>query len=271
MEDRTMRRAKVLSAVFGVFWIVAGAAVAQEEQEFTDDFPVDDCEFSDTGRNAYFSLEPGDRLVLEGDDDGETVVVQITVLKDRRWINFETDEGEPLWIRTRVIEEREWLDGELIEVSRNFFARCEETNDVYYFGEDVDIYEDGEIVSHDGAWRAGVDGALPGLIMPGTALLGSRYFQEIAPDVALDRAEHVALGFEMEVPAGTFDDCLEVVETTPLEPGHESTKIYCEGVGLVVDSDAELVETNIDDEDEDEDDGGDGGWQRGSRTKLFGR
>ena len=42
------------------------------------------------------------------------------------------------------------------------------------------IVEDGRIVSHEGAWRAGVDGAQPGLIMPGTFLLGSRYFQEIA-------------------------------------------------------------------------------------------
>jgi hypothetical protein len=117
-----------------------------------------------------------------------------------------------------------------------------ETGSVYYFGEDVDIYEDGEVVSHDGAWLAGVDGAEPGIIMPGTVLLGSRYYQEIAPDVALDRAEHIAMDVTAEVEAGTFEDCLEVWETTPLDPDELSVKVYAPGVGLVIDDVTELVE-----------------------------
>ena len=44
---------------------------------------------------------------------------------------------------TRIIAETEWVDGELVEESENYFARCEETDAVYYFGEDVTIYEDG--------------------------------------------------------------------------------------------------------------------------------
>jgi hypothetical protein len=235
--------------------------------EFTDQFPYDDCTFSDSGRNAYFSLNPGDRLVLEEEDDGETEVVQITVLRERKTIRFETPEGERLAVRTRVVEEREWKNDELVEVSRNFFARCVETNDVYYFGEDVDIFEDGEI-RHDGAWRAGVDGALPGLIMPGSFLLGSRYYQEIAPDVALDRAEHVRMGFEVETDAGTFDECVEVVETSPLDAGSESVKVYCEEVGLVDDDGAVLKEMDVegaDDDDDDDDDDEDDGPRRWTR------
>ena len=69
-------------------------------------------------------------------------------------------------------------------------------NDVFYFGEDVDIFENGTI-SHDGAWLAGVDDALPGLLMPGTFLLGARYFQEVASGVALDRSENVEMGLRM--------------------------------------------------------------------------
>jgi hypothetical protein len=138
--------------------------------------------------------------------------------------------------------------GELVEVSRNFYSRCEQTDEAFYFGEDVDIYEDGEIVSHDGAWRAGRNGALPGLIMPGRFLLGARYFQEIAPGVALDRAENVAMGLTLETEAGTLEECVQVVETSPLEPGSESTKIYCPGVGLAQDSDAVLVDFDVQDE-----------------------
>jgi hypothetical protein len=227
-------------------------AAAGPPVAFTEAFPVDDCSFSSTGRNPFFSLEPGHRLVLEGDDQGETVRVQITVLEARKTIRFETEDGDAVAVRTRVVEEREWVGGELIEVSRNFYARCAQTNDIYYFGEDVDIYDDGEVVSHDGAWRAGVDGARPGIIMPGSFLLGSRYYQELAPEVALDRAEHVRMNFEVDVPAGVLDECVEIVETTPLEPGSESRKTYCEGVGLVRDGVVALVRVSGDDDDEDE-------------------
>ncbi len=256
--------ASTVGALFLSMFLGAGVAA----QEFTAEFSLDDCMLSDSGRNAYFSLTPGDQLVLEGEEGGETTVVQITVLRDRKMIRFRTAEGELLTVRTRVVEEREWKDDVLVEVSRNFFARCVQTNDVYYFGEDVNIYEDGEI-SHEGSWRAGVDGALPGLIMPGTFLLGSRYFQESAPGVALDRAEHLRMGFEMETPAGAFDDCVEVVETSELDAAAESSKIYCEDIGLVEDSGLQLVELDIEGADDEGDDEGehqhDGDQRRSTR------
>ena len=225
------------------FLLVAHFAGAQgEEPEFTADFELDDCLWSNTGGNEYFSLQPGTQSLLEGEDDGEELVLQITVLNAWRWISFRTAEGDKLKVKTRVIEEREWVDDELVEVSRNYFARCRQTNDIYYFGEDVDIFDDGE-VSHAGAWLAGVNGAQPGLIMPGTFLLGSRYFQEIAPGVALDRGENTAMGLTIDVPYGELDECVEVTETSPLDsPGSSSTKIYCSDVGLVIDDEAELTE-----------------------------
>jgi hypothetical protein len=125
-------------------------------------------------------------------------------------------------------------------VSRNFFALCEETRDVYYFEEDVDDYEDGEIVGHGGGWRAGVDSAMPGLIMPGTFLLGARYFQEIAPGVALDRGENHRMQLSVTVPAGTFTDCVSVFETDALEPSDWGIKVYAPGVGLIVDETLQL-------------------------------
>jgi hypothetical protein len=93
--------------------------------------------------------------------------------------------------------------------------------------------------------------------MPGTLLLGSRYFQEIAEGTAMDQAEHTAMGLEVTVPAGTFTDCVEVTETTPLEPGAVSEKIYCPEVGLVIDDVIELVEYgfNIVDNEDDHNNG----------------
>jgi hypothetical protein len=218
------------------------------EPEYTSDFALEFCDqLKPSGGNLYFSLVPGTRLRLEGDDDGDFIEVEIKVLDQTKIIEFEIN-GQMIEAKTRVVREREWENGELVEVSKNYFARCKKTGDVYYFGEDVDIYEDGEVVSHDGAWLAGEDGAQPGLIMPSVFTLGSRYFQEFAPGVAMDRAKHVETGLVVDTPAGTFENCVRIVETTPLEPGSESTKIYAPGVGLIVDDVVELVEFELDDD-----------------------
>ncbi len=211
--------------------------------EWTTDFDIERCSFSATGRqNPYFSLQPGDKLVLEGEEDGEEIEVEISVRSQTRQILFQTPEGETMSVTARVVREREWVDDEIVEISFNWYARCTQTNDIFYFGEAVDIYEDGEVVSHDGSWEAGVDGAEPGIIMPARFLLGSRYYQERAPEVALDRAKHAGMDIEFEAGGEVFEDCVAVDETTPLEPGHVSHKAYCPGVGLVMDGPIVLVE-----------------------------
>jgi len=220
---------------------------ADEEPQFTDRFPLKSCQFSPWGGNAFFMLKPGRQLYLsnvrcvQAGECEELEEVWITVTNQIRKINLSID-GRRQQVWTRTVEERETEDGELKEVSRNYFADCLNTHDVYYFGEEVDDYEDGVIVGHGGAWLAGKHGAMPGIIMPDQAfLLGARYFQEIAPGVAMDRAEHLAMNLEVEVPAGVFQNCVEVRETTPLNPDEESRKIYCPGVGLVIDADLELM------------------------------
>ncbi|MBI2994521.1 MAG: hypothetical protein HYY48_10160 [Gammaproteobacteria bacterium] len=215
---------------------------------FTRTFPLGDCTFLTEGNNPYFKLQVGRELHLdnaacvESDNCDELEEVVITVLNETEDIDLMID-GEPTTVTTRVVEENESVDGELEEISRNFFAECEGTGDVYYFGEEVDIYEDDVIVSNEGAWRAGVDGAKPGLFMPGGAfLLGARYFQELAPDVAMDRAENVKMGLNRVTPAGTFNDCVRIKETTPLEPSEVSIKYYCAGVGIVFDDGIKLTD-----------------------------
>jgi len=177
--------------------------------------------------NPYFPLEVGTRLVLE---DGD-VRLEFTVLDDS-----ETVAGVP----TRVVEERETESGELVEVSRNFFAQAPDGT-VCYFGEDVDIYEGGAIVSHAGEWRAGASGALPGILMPASPATGMAFRQEVAPDVAEDRAVIEAAGETVTVPAGTFVSTIRFVETTPLEPGATSVKVFARDVGLIVDDALRLV------------------------------
>ncbi len=238
VEDRKMkkllRNTPALLAIIGALLLVPTVSIFAGggfSQDFTDDFPLDNCRISTKGDNLYFPLKPG-TLFYEGDDDGEWVELQITILRRHEIVNG---------IKCRIIEEVEWIDGELVEISRNYFGACRRDRGLYYFGEDVDIYEDGEIVSHEGAWRAGENGAKHGLMMSGRPLLGSRYYQEIAPGVAEDRAENLSLTETVDTPAGTFTDCLMVEETTPLEPGEVEYKYYAPGVGLIQDGPIKLV------------------------------
>jgi hypothetical protein len=202
------------------------------ERPFTATFPIEEGELSPSGRNPYFILEPGFQLYFEGKEDGKAVTLTITVLDETKRVEN---------VQTRVVEERETKDGKVIEVSRNFFAISRRTNTVYYFGEEVDIYKDGKVVSHEGAWLSGADGAKFGIAIPGTCLLGARYYQELAPGKAMDRAEIVSLAESLETPAGKFSNCLQTLETTPLEPDSKESKYYAAGVGLIKDGPMKLV------------------------------
>lgn len=190
--------------------------------EWQDEFPIADCDLATVGSSDYFIMEPGFQLVLEGGNEK----LAITVLDE----TFEIDGTQ-----TRVVEEREWRNGELIEVSRNFFAFCEQTGDVYYFGEDVNMFSGGQLSSHSGAWQAGEQDARAGLIMPGAPVVGMKYFQEIAPGVAMDRAEIISVDEKFSTPAGEFEGVLLTREGTALNPLEKEFKQYTPGIGLIQD------------------------------------
>lgn len=204
------------------------AKAVREEKQWTKDFDIEHCEFSTVGENRYFVLKPGFHLVLENDQEK----VEITVLDETVKV------GD---VETRVVEEREYENGEIKEVSRNFFAICKRTGNVFYFGEDVDEYKDGEVVKHSGAWRADGKDSRAGVLMPGTIFLGARYHQEIAPN-ALDRAENLRTGVTLKTPAGTFKNCLRTEETSGLDPRDKCYKTYAPGIGLIQDEDLLLTE-----------------------------
>ena len=210
--------------------IVSGFVFAQA---FTDTYPqVQDCKFTSTGQNSYFILQPGYQQTYEGIDGKQNVRLVITVLDETKVIGG---------IETRVVKEKELHNGQLAEVSRNFFAICKRDNSVFYFGETTDIYRNGVVVSHEGAWQQGLNGAHGGLVMPAIALLGAKYFQEVAPNVAMDRAEIVSVTDTVQTPAGTFRNCVRTRETTPLEPDSIEFKEYAPGIGLIQDETLKLV------------------------------
>ena len=198
---------------------------------FTESLMQESCTFLTSGRNTYCILEPGYQMEYEGMDGKDKVRLVITVTNETRRIGN---------VETRMVIEDESLNGKRIEISRNYFAFCKETSSVYYFGEEVDIYKDGKIVDHEGAWlaegqnKAGVD-------VPGLAMLGARFYQEIAPGVAMDRIEIISTAETLETPSGKFTNCMKTEETTPLEPGEKEYKTYAPGIGLVQDETTLLV------------------------------
>ena len=198
--------------------------------------------------NPFLLFTAGDQFIYEGaakDDetgeiDTERVVTDVT-----------STLRQILGVATRGVRDSEFANGVLFEETIDFFAQ-DNVGNVWYFGEDVTNFEyddEGNLVgtNDEGAWTAGENGALPGIVMPANPVIGDNYYQEFAPnDDALDQALNFALDGEVDVPAGSFADVLIVRESTELEPGTLENKNYARGLGLV------LVEEDLDDEGEPE-------------------
>jgi hypothetical protein len=195
--------------------------------------------------NTYFPLPVDQVWVYRGTEQGQTIGLRITVLNETE--DFYS--GRRM-VTTRVVEELEWNDvnenglvddgpESLIEISRNFYAQTQDGT-VCYFGEEVDIYEGGVVVSHEGAWRADDRGNAPGIFMPADPQPGMTYQQEAAPGIAEDTATVIRRGRTVTVPAGTFDDTITVRDFNPLD-GSRGTKVYAPGVGLIVDGPLDLI------------------------------
>src|SRR5262249_12350887 len=124
---------------------------AKSNEGWRDSFPVDKGGLAPTGANSYLAIQPGRVLKLAHGKDHLTV----SILPGTKTVDG---------VATGVLEEREEQNGQLIEISRNYFATDPNTGDVYYFGEEVDNYKDGQLVNHDSAWLAGEKGARFGLM-----------------------------------------------------------------------------------------------------------
>ena len=225
---------KKVSILYVVILSICVNALAQNKtnnKQFSESFMQDSCSFETTGRNPYFILEPGYQLVLEGMEGKDKIKLVITVLNETKKIGN---------VETRIVEENESANGKTVEISRNYFAFCKQTGSIFYFGEEVDMYKNGKIINHEGAWIAEGNNKA-GIIMPGIVLIGARFYNEMAPGVAMDRVEIISISNTLQTPAGTFYNCLKTEETTPLEPKAKEYKLFTPGIGLIKDGDLLLT------------------------------
>jgi len=186
--------------------------------------------------NPYFPLRPGTRYRASGTvtdvDSGET-----TLEVDEDFVTFETRVIGG--VTARVVHARSWEDGVLAEETNDFYAQDKDGN-VWYLGEDTTAFErddNGNVIGRStaGSWRAGVNGAKPGYIMPANRTVGFNHYQEFSPnDRALDQATILALDETITVPAGTFTNVLKTQEQSEVEPGVLENKFYAPGVGLIL-------------------------------------
>jgi len=208
---------------------LAFSLFAQPVKDFQDVFAVEKKNLGVKGENPYFPLTPGYKLSFRHGKETDT----LTVLNETKTIDG---------VLVRVVEDREEKDNKVIELTLDYYAIDFATNDVYYMGENVDVYKNGKVVGHEGAWLSGVKGAKFGMIMPGKPQAGQKYYQELAPGVGMDRFEIIALDENVTTSAGSFDHCVHVLETSALEKGLKDHKWYAPGVGLVKDGDMVLVQ-----------------------------
>ena len=218
----------------------------------------DPCNFSnEIIDNPYFALIPGTAFTYESTTEEGTEEIIVVVTNETK---------EILGVTATVVHDTASLDGDLIEDTFDWFAQDKEGN-VWYLGEDTKEYENGEVVSTEGSWEAGVDGAEAGIVMEADPQVGDTYRQEWYPGHAEDAAEVVSLSEEVTVPYGTFTNCLQTREFSTLDPELNEYKYYCTAVGavtleVVIDSGerVELIDVNAGEaNDEGGQNGGNGG------------
>ena len=181
--------------------------------------------FTSTIDNPFLPLLPGTRWRYdETGSDGEVGTITVEVLDERRLV---------MGVETIIVHDvAAGPDGEVVEDTFDWYAPDLDGN-VWYFGEDTTSFEGGSF-SKEGSWEAGLDGALPGIVMPARIEVSDLgYRQEYQPGAAEDMAQIIADDGSASVPAGEFEDVIRTRDWTPLEPDVVEEKTYARGVGLV--------------------------------------
>jgi hypothetical protein len=184
---------------------------------------IDPQNFSGPIDNPYFPLVPGTTFLYEGVSEDGPERNEMTVTNDTKVI---------MGVACVVVWDRVWLTGDLVEETYDWYSQDNDGN-VWYFGEDSKELANGVVVSTEGSWEAGVDGAKPGIVMLAEPKIGDEYRQEYYKGEAEDMAEVLALDVTVTVPYGSYVNCLQTKDWTPLEKDVAEQKFYASGIGLV--------------------------------------
>jgi hypothetical protein len=180
-------------------------------------------EFVGQVTNRYFPLQPGTTLTYKGKVDGNSATDVFSITNETK---------EILGVTTTVVHDQVFVKRELVEDTFDWFAQ-DAAGNVWYFGEDTKELEDGVVVSTEGSWEAGVDGARAGIFMPAHPMVGQVFKQEDAKNVAEDCSEIVDLNASVHTPFVSSNEAMKTEEFSLLEPDVLDNKYYVKDIGLV--------------------------------------
>ena len=179
-------------------------------------------DFSARVTNPWFPLRRGSVYRYSGTRDGHPVVVITRVTRHTKLI---------LGVPCVVVRDRLFVAGRVAEDTVDWYSQDRREN-VWYLGEATATYENGRVVSRDGSFQAGVNGARGGIFMPARPRVGQEFQQELFAGHAEDRFRVTGITARVRVPAGFSGRALRTVEWTPLEPAVVDGKSYLRGIGL---------------------------------------
>ena len=186
----------------------------------TESVKLDPGDFSAEIDNPYWPMRPGSKWVYR---DG-SARVEVTVTGKTKKI---------IGIDARVVHDVLTEDGKVKEDTFDWYAQ-DASGNIWYLGENTKEFGKGGKISTEGSWEAGVDGAQPGVLLPGKPKAGLSYRQEYYQGEAEDAADVLSVDAQARVPVGSFHQLLQTKEYTPLEPGVVEHKFYAKAVGPIL-------------------------------------
>jgi hypothetical protein len=175
--------------------------------------------------NAYFPLKPGTTFIYEGKTNQGFERTETRVSSETKLLMGVT-------CITVVTDTK--VNGKLHESTLDWYAQDKQGN-VWYFGEDTKEYKNGKVISTQGSWLAGVNGAQPGYVMKANPVLNETYRQEFSKGHAEDMATVLSLIESASVPTGSYKNLLMTKEWSALDtPPVFERKYYAKGIGLVM-------------------------------------
>jgi hypothetical protein len=228
MNGKLTRSAAAAALLFGLAALpttVAAAPCPIALPQGSDPVTLDPADFVGQIDNLYWPMAPGSRWIYrETDRAGNAQRVTVTVTTRTRQI---------LGIDATVVHDKVTEHRELVENTFDWYAQ-DDCGNLWYLGENTKEYEDGKVVSTEGSWEAGVDGAQAGVIVPAHPADDMAYRQEYYAGQAEDAAEVLSVDEQVKVPFGHFTNVMLTKEFTPLEPRVLEYKLYAPNVGPVL-------------------------------------